>query len=140
MMRRVLIAAVAANAAAPCLFVLVVGTAMALADPNLPRTLGSHLGVSLAVLVLSFQAVFSTALPASLIFALAGFYYRWRSPWIYLAGGAVIGLGFILWYWGFTVHLLRRPYFYWIMAISLVCAWLYWLIARRALAEASKRA
>lgn len=138
-MLRVLIAAVVANAAAPCLFVVVGGTALALTDPNLPRTLGSHLGVSFAVLLLSFHAVFSTALPASLIFALAGFYYRWRDTWIYLAGGAVIGLGFVLWHWGFAANLLRRPFFYWIMAISLVCAWLYWLMARRALPEASRR-
>ncbi|MEZ0169013.1 hypothetical protein [Microvirga sp. TS319] len=125
MMLRVLIAAVAANAAAPCLFVLVVGTAMALTDPNLPRTLGSHLGVSFAVLLLSFNAVFSTALPASLLFALIGFCCRWRSPWICQAGGAAIGLGFVLLHWGFTVRLLLRPFFYEIMAISLVCAWLY---------------
>lgn len=139
-MLRVLIAAVTANAAAPCLFVFAVSTRMALADPDFSRNFGLHLSVFLVFLFGCFRAVFSTALPASLLFALTGFYCRWRSPWIYLAGGAMIGLGFFLRYWSFTLHQLRRPSFYSIMAISLVCAWLYWLIARRVLAEARKRA
>ncbi len=139
-MLRVLVAAVAANAAAPCLFVLAVSTHLALTDPGFPRNYGSHLGVSLAALLLSFCAVFSTALPASLLVALTGFYCRWRNPWIYLAGGAATGLGFVLWHWGFTFHLLRRPFFYWIMAISLACAWLYWRMVREVLTEAWDRA
>jgi hypothetical protein len=138
-MIRMLIAVVAANAAAPCLFVLALLVNLAADDTDSPGSLGALLDVSFAALFLSFDAVFSTAFPASLLFALTGRYFRWRSSWIYLAGGAVIGLGFISWHWGFTLHVLRRPIFYWIIAISFACAWLYWLVARESLTEAATR-
>jgi len=139
-MIRVLIAVSAANLAGVCLFVFALSAHLALMDPDISRNFGSHLTISIVTLLLCSWAVFSTALPASLLFALTGLFCRWRSPWIYLAGGAAIGLGFILWHWGFTLHLLRRPFFYWIMAISLACAWLYWWMVRGFLPEAWKRA
>jgi hypothetical protein len=91
-MIRMLIAVVAANAAAPCLFVLALLVNLAADDTDSPGSLGALLDVSFAALFLSFDAVFSTAFPASLLFALTGRYFRWRSSWIYLAGGAVIDL------------------------------------------------
>lgn len=140
MMIRVLTAATVANVAGACFFVFALSAHMALTDPDFPGNLGTHLTINFAALLLCFRAVFSTALPASLLVALAGFSFRWRSPWIYLAGGAVIGLGFILWHWGFTFRLLRRPFFYWIMAISLACAWLYWQMVQKVLSDRCERA
>ncbi len=138
-MARILIAAVVANAAGCFLFVLVGLAHIILGD--LSRSLGNPgtlLGLTLVVLYLSFGAVCSSTLPASLLFALTGRYCRWRSVWIYLAGGAAIGFSFFQWYWGLSLDFLRKPVFYWIMAFSLASAWLYWLMAREALAEGRK--
>jgi hypothetical protein len=127
-----LLALVAANVAAPCLFSLYILGRFTLDDPGLVfSSIGSALLVSLAIFYAGLGEVFLNAFPISLLLALIGRYFRWCAPWIYLVAGAITGVGFNLLTNGWHVYgsLLSWPMVPISIVIGALCGWIYWRIA-----------
>jgi hypothetical protein len=77
--------------------------------------------------------VFTTIFPVSLTLAYIGLLFRWTHRWIYVGGGALIGLAFIIFvYQGSSLSSAvdkRNALFF--ICIGVVCGWIYWRIAIR---------
>src|SRR4051794_2542308 len=108
-MRRVLAAVCVANLAAACLFMLSVLVRIGFLDPvAFPRT-GRPDEIELVIFEGAVLITFTTVFPVSLGLAFLGRRLGWRSRWIYLLGGAVIGLGFDFLYFAEDWHFPRSP-------------------------------
>ncbi|UVF19894.1 hypothetical protein HPT29_001715 [Microvirga terrae] len=75
--------------------------------------------------------VFMSIFPVSLILALLGLFFRWRSLWIHAVGGAALGLGFafLAYDWSFPRGLNDQRFFPAATFAGALCGWVYWRIA-----------
>jgi hypothetical protein len=127
-MSRMFAGVLAANAAAPLLYLTLASIRAALSFET--SAFSGDPGFAGLIYVGIFFAVFLMVLPASLLFAVLGRSRRWRSVWIYLAGGTAIGAGFALFMDdGRLLYPGQQRRFLIALVIGAICGWIYWRIA-----------
>jgi hypothetical protein len=128
-------AVIAANLAGPCLLVLHIFLLTAFTDPSrLNASDGAHMLMAFGVfLLMTWAGMAVTVFPASLLFAWLGWRAGWRSAWIYIAAGVVIGGVFNVLIppliFGSGEQTLSIFAFY--GCLGAICGWIYWRIAIR---------
>jgi hypothetical protein len=124
-MSRVIVGVMAANLAAPILYLLFIE----LFSPGLFSGGNDFLGIIIGAV---FFTVFLLAFPLSVFFALLGWFLRWRSSWAYVLSSVAVGMIFALFMndgqLRYPVHHRR---FFIAAGIGLICGWIYWSIALR---------
>jgi hypothetical protein len=132
-MRRILAAVFVANLAAPCLFMLFGLVRIGFLDPIAFSRIGRPDEFELVIFEGAVLITFMTVFPVSLGLAFLGRRLGWRSHWIYLLGGAVIGLGFnfllIAEDWRFPRSPSDQSLYLANIVIGAICGWIYWAIA-----------
>ncbi len=123
-MSRVIAGVIAANLAAPILYLFFIILFVA---PDFFPGSGNFSGIIVGAV---FFAVFITVFPISLIFALLGWFLHWRSMWIYLLGAIAIGMTFALFINEGQLHYpVHQRRFLVAAVIGAICGWIYWLIS-----------
>jgi hypothetical protein len=139
-MRRILVSLAAvgvANIAAPLLAWFFTILLLILLEPqDFSWSVGLD-GLFLFILF-GLPLIFLSVFPVSLILALIGLFFRWRSVWIYVSGGAILGLVFAFsgYDWSFPKGADDQRFFSMEIFVGCLCGWIYWRIAIRRTLEA----
>ncbi len=131
-MRRAIAGVVAANVAAPCLFLLLSGMYSALSEP------GSFSEITIVSFIVWGYSLYAgillalkTTLPISLLLAIIGDSLGLRSLWVHLSGAIAVGIGFALFLndWTLPEDPGGQRLFLPCIVIGAICGWIYWRIA-----------
>lgn len=129
-MIRMLGAVCAANLAAPFIFLLLMAM---LQVPSTPLEGLKALAGVVLISVLVLPQLLPFVVPVSLILSFIGRLAGWRARWVFVTGGALIGVGFLVVFFRRDLKASwEEPIFIPVSILTgTICGWIYWRIAIR---------